>query len=432
MTLPSTKMAAHWKNFKTAMKEKRTGKRKAPSHDILQKEEIIIQRLSTEVSGKAQKYSRIGPREFVPFEYDEVTLDNIKHACIRHFAPIVGECMICDVLAGEQGPSCASLDQIPDLKVVHVRFIEPNERDADVGSTTGKRKERDGQLRRPAKKTNTQSLPATKVQSPSKAFPKSLSVLEMMKLGKVVNEKSTERIELYTFDLAEMAWSSQPSAVEFSIANEPFGKGGFREAYKATSKTPEFCRQQWVVKKYLQSTVDIIKETKQTIEQHTKKVVQMHMLARNFTQKLEKELKEGDNLELYGKTLTYKRIFLGRINGETGEQWVTVEEFIDGEFTKYINNTGLPCGEDSEIRQKCESLAHFSYERSDENIMVVDMQGSGHVLFDPEIASRELLDGEEVLFSAGNLSITAITTFIENHSDCNLYCTLLGLKKLKS
>ena len=45
-----------------------------------------------------------------------------------------------------------------------------------------------------------------------------------------------------------MAWSSQPSAVEFSIANEPFGKGGFREAYKATSKTPEFCRQQWVVK----------------------------------------------------------------------------------------------------------------------------------------------------------------------------------------
>ena len=64
------------------MKEKRTGKRKAPSHDILQKEEIIIQRLGTEVSGKTQKYSRIGPREFVAYEleYDEVTLDNIKQA----------------------------------------------------------------------------------------------------------------------------------------------------------------------------------------------------------------------------------------------------------------------------------------------------------------------------------------------------------------
>ena len=42
--------------FKNAMKEKRTGKRKARSHDILQKEEIVIQRLSPEVSGKAQKY----------------------------------------------------------------------------------------------------------------------------------------------------------------------------------------------------------------------------------------------------------------------------------------------------------------------------------------------------------------------------------------
>ena len=62
-------------------------------------------------------------------------------------------------------------------------------------------------------------------------------------------------------------------------------------------------------------------------------------------------------------------------------------------------------------------MAHFSYEHSDENIMVVDMQGSDYVLFDPEIASRELLDGEEVLFSAGNLSITAITTFIDRPSD---------------
>ena len=34
--------------------------------------------------------------------------------------------------------------------------------------------------------------------------------------------------------------------------------------------------------------------------------------------------------------------------------------------------------------------------------MVVDMQGSGHTLFDPEIASEELVQGEEVLFSTGN------------------------------
>jgi len=101
-------MATQWKIFKTAMKQKRTGKRKAPSHDIAQKEEIVIQRLSTEVWGKAQKYSCIVPQEFVPLAYKEATLDTIKNACRRHFASRVGECMICNV------------QQIPDLKIVHM------------------------------------------------------------------------------------------------------------------------------------------------------------------------------------------------------------------------------------------------------------------------------------------------------------------------
>ena len=124
----------------------------------------------------------------------------------------------------------------------------------------------------------------------------------------------------------------------------------------------------------------------------------MHMLARNFTKTLEKELQLNGNLELCGKTLAYNKIYMGRLHGQSGDEWVTVEEYIDEKFTKYLNSTGIPCGANSEIRQKCESLAHFSYERSHENIMVVDMQlDSDHILFDPEIASKELFDGEEVL-----------------------------------
>ena len=32
--------------------------------------------------------------------------------------------MVCDILAGEQGPSCTSVDHIPNLRVVHIRFVE--------------------------------------------------------------------------------------------------------------------------------------------------------------------------------------------------------------------------------------------------------------------------------------------------------------------
>ena len=46
---------------------------------IHQRGELTVQRLSSEVSGKAQKFSRIGAREFVPFaEYEDLTLANIN------------------------------------------------------------------------------------------------------------------------------------------------------------------------------------------------------------------------------------------------------------------------------------------------------------------------------------------------------------------
>ena len=161
----------HGKNFKTAMKEKRTGKKGGgTSNNILAKEEVVIQRLSAEVSGKAQKYSRIGPREFVPYEYEEVTLANIKSACKQHFSSKVGDEMICDILAGEQGPSCSSLDQIPDMKVVYIRFIEAQSHSFTV--VTRKNEEvAKGLKRQRATSPNSEPSPRTKVP-PVKWCPK--------------------------------------------------------------------------------------------------------------------------------------------------------------------------------------------------------------------------------------------------------------------
>ena len=45
-------------------------------------------------------------------------------ACQINFAKRVEEGMVCDVLAGEQGPSCCKVEHIPDLKVIHVRFVK--------------------------------------------------------------------------------------------------------------------------------------------------------------------------------------------------------------------------------------------------------------------------------------------------------------------
>lgn len=63
-------------------------------------------------------------------QYDEeVTTEGVKEACEKHFlSPFECKGLSCDVLAGEQGPSCHSMKHIPDLKVIvpldeaHSRF----------------------------------------------------------------------------------------------------------------------------------------------------------------------------------------------------------------------------------------------------------------------------------------------------------------------
>lgn len=78
-----------------------------------------MQRLSANVEGKCEKYSRIGALTLVPLE-EEVTLPNIKAACKAHFKTNLE----CNVLAGERGPSYTVASQIQNWNVMHIRFIE--------------------------------------------------------------------------------------------------------------------------------------------------------------------------------------------------------------------------------------------------------------------------------------------------------------------
>ena len=69
-------------------------------------------------------------------------------------------------------------------------------------------------------KSPTKSLSSVHVKpkaSPvkSQCYPKSLSVLEMLKMGKVLNNKRTTVITLHSFNIELMAWNLVPTTVEF-------------------------------------------------------------------------------------------------------------------------------------------------------------------------------------------------------------------------
>ena len=98
-------------------------------HKLLEGNELTVQRLSSAISGKAQNDATSGPREFVPFTEDERTIESFKRCCESHFAAQIGTSLVCDILAGEQGPSCKTLEQIPDMKVIYVRFVTGNVQD---------------------------------------------------------------------------------------------------------------------------------------------------------------------------------------------------------------------------------------------------------------------------------------------------------------
>ena len=57
---------SEWRRYAAVQKAKRKGKKTGEESTVA--EETVVQRMSADVSGKQQKYTRIGPQEYVPFE----------------------------------------------------------------------------------------------------------------------------------------------------------------------------------------------------------------------------------------------------------------------------------------------------------------------------------------------------------------------------
>ena len=71
-----------WDNFKDHVAQNR--KCKKEENGATANGYIAVQRLTSTVDGKCQKYNHMGPLTLVQME-KEPTLDNIKEACKAHF-----------------------------------------------------------------------------------------------------------------------------------------------------------------------------------------------------------------------------------------------------------------------------------------------------------------------------------------------------------
>ena len=76
------------------------------------------------------------------------------------------------------------------------------------------------------------SRPKRAAPSASRTFPKSLSVSDMMRLGKVIKKTANVAIELRSFHMDGLGWSANPVTAEFVMEKQPFAEGGFRQAFR--------------------------------------------------------------------------------------------------------------------------------------------------------------------------------------------------------
>ena len=152
----------------------------------------------------------------------------------------------------------------------------------------------------------------------------------------------------------------------------------------------------------------------------------MQGLANNFAEQVAAKVEKDRKSDIYGQTFRYVYAFLGKV--QSIDEIVTIEQYASGRFRKYINNNGsLSHNQDIERQRKAESLTHFSFVKSNRKLLLVDIQGGGYKLTDPEIATLAgAFDEESHLFCVGNLSLEAYSNFFKAHK-CSVYCDILGL-----
>lgn len=206
-----------------------------------------------------------------------------------------------------------------------------------------------------------------------------------------------EEAIIYEWDLGRGEWRRTFTRVVLSVT--PFSHGNMRSSYYLIDLSRPQCRL--TAKRYLSSTA--------TREQYFDDV-SMHSVA-------------GHWARLYNsfsppKPVKFVPAAVLELLHRKPRLTLAMEPLLTGTFDKYNNNCGyLP----KKVRWTPQAFSHFTFVYSQQQLMIVDIQGVNDIYTDPQILSP---DGEG--YGRGNLGMKGIRRFFKSHV-CNPICFHLGL-----
>eukprot|EP00294_Goniomonas_avonlea_P013072 CAMPEP_0114555622 /NCGR_PEP_ID=MMETSP0114-20121206/8850_1 /TAXON_ID=31324 /ORGANISM="Goniomonas sp, Strain m" /LENGTH=682 /DNA_ID=CAMNT_0001740765 /DNA_START=54 /DNA_END=2102 /DNA_ORIENTATION=- len=117
------------------------------------------------------------------------------------------------------------------------------------------------------------------------------------------------------------------------------------------------------------------------------------------------------------KNVNFVESYVLELSERPGKPLCNVEPLMEGFFTKHNNNNGGVLSQ----RETPQAFSHFTYEASNFELLVCDIQGVNDIFTDPQIHTR---DGTG--FGLGNQGQEGMFKFLQSHT-CNGVCTMMGL-----
>ena len=210
-------------------------------------------------------------------------------------------------------------------------------------------------------------------------------------------------------------------SVEIWISPRPFAKGSLRYAFAAlvnigTRERPRLVKKVVKESQFADPAMNTFKYYQDIIECQ----VVASFLANEFNKCAPTSAKPISFLDASLITL------------DVSGKHYSVEDYMEGTFSKWMNNAGLI--DDELYNNTLTAFAHWSYQVSDEYLIVTDLQGfldksrgdERYLLTDPAITCLDDFDR----FSSTNLGKEGLKFFFKGHQ-CNPICQSLCLKKHK-